>query len=299
MNYTIIIPHRNIPILLQRCLDSIPRRYDVQIIVVDDNSSSTMVDFSHFPGEDREDVKVIYTKEGHGAGYARNCALKYACGKWILFADADDFFLPDFLEVLDRYKDTNYDMITFRADSVDSETLAPVESRQLLYSEISENMDLEILKYRNDVPWAKMISLNLIRKYQLRFDETPAGNDAMFSAYCDYYAQKMAACSDVIYCATVRCNSLQYGAVLENLLARVYVACRFNRFLKKIGRDDKFVYAYSRVKKCEEHFGKRGYYRALWIYLRKECIGNIINTFSDLVMGKIKRLSFIGPGKMK
>lgn len=81
-------------------------------------------------------------------------------------------------------------MITFRADSVDSETLAPVESRQLLYSEISENMDLEILKYRNDVPWAKMISLNLIRKYQLRFDETPAGNDAMFSAYCDYYAQK-------------------------------------------------------------------------------------------------------------
>ena len=38
INYSIIIPHKNIPNLLQRCLDSIPNREDVQIIVVDDNS---------------------------------------------------------------------------------------------------------------------------------------------------------------------------------------------------------------------------------------------------------------------
>ena len=38
--YTIIIPHKNIPLLLQRCLDSVPLRNDVQIIVVDDGSSS-------------------------------------------------------------------------------------------------------------------------------------------------------------------------------------------------------------------------------------------------------------------
>ena len=32
--YTIIIPHKNIPLLLQRCLDSVPLRNDVQIIAV-------------------------------------------------------------------------------------------------------------------------------------------------------------------------------------------------------------------------------------------------------------------------
>ena len=37
--FSIIIPHKNIPSLLQRCLDSIPKRDDVQIIVVDDNSN--------------------------------------------------------------------------------------------------------------------------------------------------------------------------------------------------------------------------------------------------------------------
>lgn len=42
--YSIIIPHYNIPELLQRCLDSIPERDDVQVIVVDDNSDSSKVD---------------------------------------------------------------------------------------------------------------------------------------------------------------------------------------------------------------------------------------------------------------
>ena len=45
INYSIIIPHKNIPNLLQRCLDSIPNREDVQIIVVDDNSDPNIVDF--------------------------------------------------------------------------------------------------------------------------------------------------------------------------------------------------------------------------------------------------------------
>ena len=94
--YTIIIPHKNAPLLLQRCLDSIPFRDDIQIIVVDDDSSSDVVDFMDFPGSSREDVEIIFTKEGKGAGYARNCGLLHARGKWLLFADADDFFSARF-----------------------------------------------------------------------------------------------------------------------------------------------------------------------------------------------------------
>ena len=89
-NYSIIIPHKNIPDLLKRCLDSIPRRNDVQIIVVDDNSDPEKVDFSNFPGVGEKCVEVYFTKEGKGAGFARNVGLKYAIGKWVLFADADD-----------------------------------------------------------------------------------------------------------------------------------------------------------------------------------------------------------------
>ena len=211
--YTLIIPHKNIPQLLQRCLDSIPQRNDVQIIVVDDDSSPDIVDFEHFPGKERDDVEIILTKEGKGAGYARNCGLKRAKGEWLIFADADDFFLPNFLDTLDMYCNTDYDLITFRAESTDN-TLKSVPSRQWNYEIIAENMDLELLKYRNDIPWAKMVSTKLVQENRIRFDETPAANDVMFSAYVDYYAHKVTACSTSIYCATVRGDSLQYAPVL-------------------------------------------------------------------------------------
>ena len=48
--YSVIIPHKNTPELLQRCLASIPKRVDIQVIVVDDNSDLDKVDFYHFPG---------------------------------------------------------------------------------------------------------------------------------------------------------------------------------------------------------------------------------------------------------
>lgn len=148
--YTIIIPHKNIPLLLQRCLDSIPLRQDIQVVIVDDNSSPAVVDFDNFPGSERKDTEIIHTSESKGAGYARNCGLAAAKGRWLLFADADDFFLPGFLDVLDTFALTDYDMIVFRAESTDSDTLRQVESRQEYYGRIREDADWEALRYRTE-----------------------------------------------------------------------------------------------------------------------------------------------------
>lgn len=57
--YSVIIPHKNTPELLRRCLSSIPKRGDIQIIVIDDNSDLDKVDFYHFPGMDDETSKKI------------------------------------------------------------------------------------------------------------------------------------------------------------------------------------------------------------------------------------------------
>ena len=96
INYSIIIPHKNTPNYLLRCLDSIPLRDDVQVIVVDDNSNPEKVDFDHFPQWKGKHYEYYLTKEGRGAGFARNIGLEHAVGKWLLFADADDFFAVDF-----------------------------------------------------------------------------------------------------------------------------------------------------------------------------------------------------------
>jgi glycosyltransferase involved in cell wall biosynthesis len=71
MDISIIIPHRNIPELLKRCIDSIPITNNIEVIIVDDNSDDEIVDFTHFPGKERPNTQVIFTKKGKGAGYAR------------------------------------------------------------------------------------------------------------------------------------------------------------------------------------------------------------------------------------
>jgi glycosyltransferase involved in cell wall biosynthesis len=54
INYSFIIPHHNSPKLLERCLNSIPQRDDIEIIVVDDNSDKEKKAYS-----DRRDVRII------------------------------------------------------------------------------------------------------------------------------------------------------------------------------------------------------------------------------------------------
>lgn len=157
-NFTIIIPHKNIPNLLQRCLDSIPQREDLQIIIVDDNSDSNIVDFSHFPGLDRSDCKVIFTKEGKGAGYARNVALREVDCKWVLFADADDFYSANLNEFLDKYKDSDFQTVYFYNNTVDTESLQPIDKDKFVENLVHEGEKLhnmDCLRYKAYAPWTK------------------------------------------------------------------------------------------------------------------------------------------------
>ncbi|HCE47774.1 MAG TPA: glycosyl transferase family 2, partial [Prevotellaceae bacterium] len=70
--YSVIIPHYNSPDLLMRCLASIPDREDIQVIVIDDNSSADVVNFTNFPGKERIYTTLLFNKDNQGAGHARN-----------------------------------------------------------------------------------------------------------------------------------------------------------------------------------------------------------------------------------
>ena len=69
--YSIIIPSKNTPALLERCVLSIPEREDTEIIVIDDNSGYTVeIEKSEFIS--RKNLHFIKLQESKGAGYARN-----------------------------------------------------------------------------------------------------------------------------------------------------------------------------------------------------------------------------------
>lgn len=207
INYTIIIPHKNIPDLLQRCIDSIPFRDDIQIIVVDDNSDSEKVDFEHFPGLKEKNVEVYFTKEGRGAGYARNVGLSHAKGKWILFADADDIFIDSFIETINHYLDSPHDIIYFKTYDLKTKLIEKIGNnlvdieRASYFNQMWEN-SIEYLKFNHIVPWSKLIKKEFIDNHKHHFDETMCSNDVMFSIRMALSTQSILKSNEYIYCVT-------------------------------------------------------------------------------------------------
>ncbi len=268
----IIIPHHNTPQLLQRCIDSIPEREDVQIYIVDDNSDSQIVDFGKFPGIKRTNAHILLTKEGRGAGYARNVGLQHAKGDWLLFADSDDFFVPDFYEIVSRYFNCDSEMMLFKAQSVDSETLVPSNRNENINHRIDECLagviSAKEASIRVQSPWCRLIRRDFVECNKIRFDEVMACNDAMFCTKATCLAKDVAVCPEPIYVVTYRQGSLWNSRKNNprNHLIRLEVQIRRNKYVRPYGFKPLPIIGYV-IKSLDISFST--FVKALWIALSK------------------------------
>lgn len=94
---SIIIPLYNKEKTILRCLNCVlGQTYkEFEVIIVDDGSVDNGVSVIENSISD-ERVKIIRQKNG-GVSKARNTGAKAANGNWLVFLDADDYWLPDFL----------------------------------------------------------------------------------------------------------------------------------------------------------------------------------------------------------
>ncbi|MDR3338932.1 MAG: glycosyltransferase [Candidatus Symbiothrix sp.] len=280
--FSIIIPHKNIPDLLQRCLDSIPDRDDIQIIIVDDNSDPDKVNFESFSKLNKGNTEFYFPKEGKGAGYARNVGLKHAKGKWLIFADADDFFMPCFNDSLDLYANNENDIIYFRSTSVDSKTLEQQHRHKswnnlLCKIQQTNNWNLAILIVP---PWGKFIKHDLVKQNNFVFQEVPYSNDVLFSTQTTVSTSKKIISDDEIYCITYRSDSLTGNLTAKEAHMRIKVASEASLYLKKIGRKERYYMDIFGILYCVGLFRtdyKRGLSLTLgWCKYQNEHIKNAI-----------------------
>lgn len=221
INYSFIIPHHNSPKLLNRCLDSIPEREDIEIIVVDDNS-----DADKKASSNRSDVRIIYIDAEHtkGAGRARNYGLKEAIGRWIIFADCDDFYADGFLDELDKMKESNNDVViwdyyAFYLISQNSwkEGDANLYMKALSYDN-NNKMLQKALMFRVNAPWNKMYNSDFLKRYNFMYEEIPVGNDAFFSMSAMDSAKNVGFIYKQLYYWVKTENGLTHGKKKENMV---------------------------------------------------------------------------------
>lgn len=102
---SIIIPVYNVEQYIKDCLDSIfvyqEISYPIEVIVVDDGSTDRCPDILNEYKKYHE--FLLITKENAGVGCARNTGIDAANGKYLLFLDSDDYFVPGSLDSLFAY----------------------------------------------------------------------------------------------------------------------------------------------------------------------------------------------------
>lgn len=248
ISYSIIIPHKNIPNLLQRCLDTIPQRDDIQVIVIDDNSDDSIVDFNNFPKWTGIHYEYYLTKGNNGAGFARNYGLKHAKGQWIFFADADDCFITQNLSrLLELPEKQKYDVIIWPTEKLYAngthELISPEWGN--IYGGYNYNLlgtyqiidcNIKDILYRLFEPWHKMIRHNHIANNKLTFSEVIYCNDLLFSEKLAYHTQNIGVFSDVVYQYNKREESLSDVNSLYKIKQRLLEFFKVQKFLITINK---------------------------------------------------------------
>ncbi|MBP5171564.1 MAG: glycosyltransferase family 2 protein, partial [Bacteroidales bacterium] len=181
--YTVIIPHYvkqpGQTELLLRLLASLPPREDLQVLVVD--NSPQPIDVATLLKQAgalarTASLEVIFSQSGCGAGRARNVGLQHARGRWLLFADADDYYASDCFDVLDRELEEETDILYFNVFGQGGR----VARVHRYYEQYAKTQRAELVRYMIWAPWNKVVARRLVEEQGLQFEETSIGNDAMF-----------------------------------------------------------------------------------------------------------------------
>ena len=159
-----------------------------EVIFVDDGSQDgTVALLQDFAAKDGR--AIVLQQEHQYAGAARNLGMRHARGKYFLFLDADDFFLPQMLEKsVEKAERTDSDICVFRANRINHETReisgmpwtmridkCPAEETFSIQTNAKQ-----IFEFTTAAPWNKLYRSDFVREYGLTFQETRQSNDVAF-----------------------------------------------------------------------------------------------------------------------
>lgn len=213
---SIIVPIYNIEKYLPHCINSILNQTykNFELILVNDGSKDASGDVCDEYKELDSRIKVIH-KINSGVSDARNCALRIAKGKYVLFVDGDDWIDNDLLNhYIMKIEKQSADLLISEYNSHINGQCIPQDPDHL--SGII-NIDEAYLKIINPKGfygsvWGKLFTLEIIKKNNLQFDsDIRIGEDLLFTVnYLNY-------CNSVVYDCIGKYNYLiREGSALNN-----------------------------------------------------------------------------------
>ncbi len=200
---SIIIPCYNATKYLPACIDSLKKQTigleHLQFIFIDDASSDdTFTILSNFESDFPNQTILLPLPQNQGQGFARNLALSYATGIYILYVDADDTIVPYALELLLQHaQKLNCDILEFDFVRTEEGWLDKSDAFASNVSsyQVTDNISRQI--FCTSVPRFGTICNKLYRReflteHQIQNAEYLVHEDTLFSQLASLYAMHYA-----------------------------------------------------------------------------------------------------------
>lgn len=105
---SIIMPVYNQEELVIRALDSIPKRDDIEIIIINDGSTDNTLKVCQEWVKRNPNARVVSYEENKGLGHAKNVGFDNAVGRYINELDSDDYlYTKEYEKVIDELDGTD------------------------------------------------------------------------------------------------------------------------------------------------------------------------------------------------
>lgn len=211
---------------------------DWELIVVDDGSTDkTSAICDNYAVKDTR-IKIIHKING-GVSAARNTGIDNASGIYVMFIDADDYIIPQYIDAL--YSSLcGADMGVFPMKAVISEKDIPTNIKYLNFNFqkylLQEAFPILAKKRLVHPPVGKIFSKEIISKYNIRFENDVAmGEDYLFNMTYLEHCETISIGKEQIYCY-IKGNSVLSKTIrtdYADLQMRFYTV--MEKFCKKHG----------------------------------------------------------------
>lgn len=172
---SIIVPVYNTEAFISKCIESIlAQSYnDFELLLIDDGSTDNSGIICDKYSDIDKRIKVFHKKNA-GVGAARNTGIEKANGQYITFIDSDDYIDSHYLEYFFNIPFTSNNIYVKAEALIDTPNENRILNLKTNKDYVLDNTQLGYEIEQHDLlskgaPWAKLFSLELIRKYNLRF----------------------------------------------------------------------------------------------------------------------------------
>lgn len=243
---SVIVPIYNVEEYLEECLDSIRNqtKSDLQVIMIDDGSTDSSGKIAAEYARKYDNFEY-YRIPNQGLGHARNYAMQYVLGKYVVFIDSDDVVTSEIYQNMFDVAEKNKSELTIcNVARFNSKKVWLSKHFAIVFKDLPETPHItkdHSLLY-DSTSWNKLILTSFYKKHNFQFPEGILYEDIPVTMPMHYLAKNVRAVNKVGYLWRVRDgiskSITQNVDNMKNLLDRITVMKMVDRFFDENVTDE-------------------------------------------------------------